>query len=114
MERGGLNRQEMVLKQTARYRLPFFYVVIAALAFGAMAVLAIRVDYFPGDVEITRVVQSFRSPPLDVLMTLVTLAGSPPQTLVLNVLFVLITLLFRMKAEAITLLVFIPMFGGTL
>ena len=99
------------VKQSAVYRLLFAYIVAATFLFGVLAVLTLRVEHFPGDVEITRAIQSFRSPPLDLVMMLVTLPGSPPQTFALNVLLVLIPLVFRLKAEAITLLIFIPTFG---
>ncbi len=87
------------------------YSILALSLFALLAVAAKEQPYFPGDIEITHALQSFRSPLLDQFMEFIGLAGSPPQTLILNVLFVLIVWLYRMKPEALTLFLSIPIIG---
>lgn len=87
------------------------YTVLAVGLFALVAFDATSNLYSPDDVEITRALQAWRSPWLDNFMILIGLPGTPPQTLILNVLFVLIVLLCRLKPEALTLAIFVPTFG---
>lgn len=88
------------------------YVLIAAAAFAALALTVKSAPYFPIDLAITRAVQSFRSPGLDLLMKLVGMPGYFPQTLVINVIFVIILYACRMRWGAVTLLVGAALTGG--
>jgi undecaprenyl-diphosphatase len=55
-------------------------VLLAALAFGALAVLARTIWYFPLDLELTRAIQGMQTPWLDGLLGAVTWVGFPPQS----------------------------------
>ncbi len=59
-------------------------VLVAALGFGVLALLARTVWYFPVDLELTRAVQGTRPPWLDGPLGAVTWVGFPPQS---NVVF---------------------------
>jgi membrane-associated phospholipid phosphatase len=91
----------------------FGYLVVAALLFVALAVLARSAPYLSIDLAITRFIQSFRNPTLDLFMQLVGAPGYFPQTLVLNALFVLILALCRIKWATLTLVVVGSMAGLT-
>lgn len=97
----------------ATHRLAIIYLIVATVLFVLLTFAAIRTPYLPGDIEITRALQSFRSPELDLFMNLVGQPGLFPQTLVLNAIFVVIIFLCRMKWETLTLLVVGSMAGIT-
>lgn len=87
------------------------YTIGAIILLLMMTIAVYNQPYLPGDVSVTRALQSLRSPWLDAVMTLIGLPGSPPQTVWLNASVVLILLLCRLKPEALTMLIFIPTFG---
>jgi undecaprenyl-diphosphatase len=92
------------------------YTIIAVVLFILLSISVALFTVLPGDVAIIQAVQSFRSPWLDLVMTAIGLPGSPPQTLFVNALVILIVFLCRLRPEALTLLIFIPGYGtiGTL
>ena len=59
-------------------------VLVVAVGFGALALLARTVLYFPIDLELTRTIQASRTPWLDGLLGAVSWVGFPPQS---NVIF---------------------------
>ncbi len=81
------------------------YLLVAALLFAALAVEVRQTPYFGVDLAITRAVQSFRTPALDVLMQLVGESGFFPQVLLLNALFIIILYLCRLRWSAVVLLI---------
>lgn len=87
------------------------YVAVATALFALLTWIVSQMPVLPLDAPILHALQSFRSPALDVFMQAVGAPGSPPQTLVLNALLVLIVFACKMIPEGITLLVFVPLYG---
>jgi undecaprenyl-diphosphatase len=85
---------------------------VALVLFLVLAFAARNTPYFPFDPPITRALQSWRTPWLDVLMDAAGQPGSPPQTLFLNPLLIVIVFLCGLRREALTLLIFIPLIGS--
>jgi membrane-associated phospholipid phosphatase len=80
------------------------YVIIAALAFGALAFFASFISYWPLDLSITLAVQSFRFGPFDVIMRFLTIIGFAPQVLLLWSLTILFLYITGLKWEAMVAL----------
>lgn len=97
---------------TRNVRLLIAYSIVALFAFGILSFYAKSMPYFFFDPPITRALQSFRTPWLDTLMDLAGQPGSPPQTLFLNPLIVLVVFVFGLRREALTLLLSIPLIGS--
>jgi membrane-associated phospholipid phosphatase len=76
------------------------YVIIAAIAFGALAFFASSINYFPIDLTITQAVQSIKLYPFDVLMRYLTVIGFAPQVLLLWSLTILYLYLSGLKWES--------------
>src|SRR5512132_3589325 len=66
------------------------YMVFATILFVILASLAHGAPYFPVDLEVTRAIQSIRTPALDLLMNLVGYPGLYPQVIPLNVFVIVI------------------------
>lgn len=90
-------------KPTRRYRARLFqgYVVGATLAFALLFFLASSVSYFPFDLAITRLVQTFSAGWLDALMRLVSVAGYSPQVYILTGLTLLGLIVVGLRWEAV-------------
>ena len=72
-------------RRTRRYRAASFqtYVVISAIAFLVLAVVAHTVAYFPIDLRVTRAVQAYHGQSFAQLMFVVSWLGFPPQVFVI-------------------------------
>ena len=86
-----------------RYRARLFqlYVLLATLAFAALAFFAHSVNYFPLDVQITLAIQSIHNGVFDVLMRYLTILGFAPQATLLSALTVLFLFTSGLKWEAL-------------
>ena len=80
------------------------YVIIAALAFGALAFFASFTNYWPLDLSLTLAVQSFRFGPFDVIMRFLTVIGFAPQVLLIWSLTILFLYISGLKWEAMVAL----------
>ncbi len=87
------------------------YAVGAGVASLALTLWVVSHPVIGVDLTVTRALQAYRSPALDLFMNLVSLPGFFPQVIALNALFILILFLCRLKREALTLLVFGPLVG---
>lgn len=110
-----INQQDRTGERTRRSLLTN-YALVATIAFVLFTAFAFRSPSLPGDVEMTRFIQSFRNPVLDQFMELVKYPGLYPQVIPLNTFVIVILYVFRCKWESITLLVTGPIIGigGTL
>ena len=77
-------------------------VLVAAVGFGVLALLARTVLYFPVDLQVTRAVQGHSPPWLDWLLEAVTWIGFPPQSNVIFGLVILGLFLAGRRFEAIS------------
>lgn len=94
-----------------RTRLLIDYVLVGTVLCLALTFIVGRTPYFPIDLEITRALQSLRSPVLDEFMILVGYPGLFPQVIPLNAFIILALYLCRLKWESITLMVMGPIVG---
>lgn len=76
-------------------------VLVAALGFGALALLARTVWYFPIDLELTRAIQRTNTPWFDGLLGAVTWIGFPPQSNFIFGAVIVGLLLFGLRIEAL-------------
>lgn len=76
------------------------YVVLASLAFGALFVLARSAPYLPIDLAVERMVQSFSSRELDMVMLFVTGLGFHPLASLLSGLVILYLIVIGLRWEA--------------
>jgi undecaprenyl-diphosphatase len=70
-------------RQVQVWWLPIAMLVVA-IAFGVLALLARTIWYFPVDLELTRAIQGMQSPELDRLLDTIAWVGFPPQS---NIIF---------------------------
>jgi membrane-associated phospholipid phosphatase len=99
--------QAIVPKPTRRWRARVFqiYLVVATIAFGALAVLASLFNYFPIDLSITRGVQTIQAVWFANVMWDVSFLGYAPQSFVLVGALVLLLFVIGLRWEAVTALI---------
>ena len=99
--------KEIVPKPTRRWRARVFqiYLVVATIAFGALAVLASLFNYFPIDLSITRGVQTINAVWFANGMWDVSFLGYAPQSFVLVGALVLLLFVIGLRWEAVTALI---------
>jgi len=105
--REKVNRQAIASPPARRYRAALFqtYVLVAAVAFVTLAVVAHTVAYFPIDLSITRTVQAYHGPWFARAMFWVSWIGFIPQVTVLIFAVAAALFLVGLRWEALCLLV---------
>jgi hypothetical protein len=77
------------------------YIIVAIIAFVVLALLAHTSPFFAIEVAITRMVQSLRSPSLDLLMQLISWPGYNPQWILMKVAVVVFIYAAGFRWEAV-------------
>ncbi|HET9328302.1 MAG TPA: phosphatase PAP2 family protein [Candidatus Eisenbacteria bacterium] len=104
--RQKVNAQAIAPPPARRYRAALFqsYVIVAAVAFVTLAVVAHTVAYFPIDLSITRNIQAYHGVWFARVMFWVSWIGFPPQVQVLVGTIVFSLFVFGLRWEALCLL----------
>ncbi len=87
--------------------------LVGTLLFVVLALYVHQHPVLPLDLAITRALQSFRSPGLDLFMEFVAIPHFYPQVILLNIAVILILFDFRLKWEALTMTIVGALVGIT-
>jgi len=103
--RKKLDAKVIAQPRARRYRAMAFqlYLLIAALVFVVLAVVAHFVAYFPIDLRITLAVQAYHGPAFATLMSAISWIGFIPQVIVIDALVILVIFFAGLRWEAISL-----------